>query len=378
MPQMFDKILAALSGVKSIIGVDIGSSAVKIVQLRRDGERAVLENYGELALGPYAGLAVGQATNLSPEKISAAIRDLIAEAKFSVQNGAIAIPISASLLSFIEIPTEDERKLEKVIPIEARKYIPMPINEVALDWWVLPKRGEITKQKMKDRVQKENKGKTPARETSEVVISAIHNETISKYRHIQKETDLNINLFEIEIFSSIRSVIGRDMSPLMILDIGAATTKLALVEYGIVKSYHIINKGSQDITVAISSSMETKIEEAEKLKRKQGLRGSINGKNISDIASASLGYIFSEAGNAVANFEQKYGVTVKKIILTGGGALLKGLPELAQNYFKSEVVLGYPFEKVEYPAFLEGVLRQTGPEFAVSVGIALKALQGNE
>lgn len=378
--SLFNKILASLITKKRVLGIDIGSSSIKIVELERSGEHAILQNYGEIALGPYAGLAVGQATNLSTEKISAALNDLLKEAKIGVRNAVVAIPIGSSLLSFIEVPSTDPKQLEKLIPLEARKYIPVPISEVTIDWWVLPRRGEATKTKTlaKPEETKNVLARETKKEASEVVISAIHNETLNKYESIQKATGITVDQLEIEIFSSIRSVIGRDMSPLMILDIGASTTKLALVEHGIVKSYHIINKGSQDITTAIAGGMEVSMDEAEKIKRKYGLHGSTDTKQTTDVASAPLGYIFAEASNAASSFERTYGVTFKKIILTGGGSLLKGLPDLAGRYFHYEVALGKPFERVEHPAFLEGVLAQVGPEFAVAVGLAFKGLEGGE
>jgi len=74
----------------SVIGVDIGSSVVKVVQLRKEQGRAVLETYGELALGPYGGLDVGRATNLPVEKIAEAIKDLFREANVTAKTAAVA------------------------------------------------------------------------------------------------------------------------------------------------------------------------------------------------------------------------------------------------------------------------------------------------
>src|SRR3989344_3352067 len=83
----------------SIIGVDIGSSSVKIVQLRRAREKAILETYGELALGPYAERAVGQATLLSGTQLATTVKDIMREANVSVKSGGIAIPLVSSLIS---------------------------------------------------------------------------------------------------------------------------------------------------------------------------------------------------------------------------------------------------------------------------------------
>ena len=77
----------------------------------------------------------------------------------------------------------------------------------------------------------------------------------------------------------------------------------------------------------------------------------------------------------VLNYERKYGKTLGKIVLVGGGSALKGLADLAQQSFQTPVVAGHPFSKTEAPAFLEKILEETGPEFAVAVGVALRRLQ---
>src|SRR3989338_7293096 len=148
MANIFDKILNLNigGGGKNVLWIDIGSSSIKIVQIKKDKGKAVLENYGELALGPTAGLEVGRATNLPPEKILGAIKDLLQETKINATYGAISIPLSASLLSIIEMPRLDKKKLEAMIPLEARKYIAVPISEVLLDWWVMPERNRDTEE----------------------------------------------------------------------------------------------------------------------------------------------------------------------------------------------------------------------------------------
>jgi len=126
----------------SVIGVDIGSSSIKVVQLRRDKGVAVLETYGEIALGPYAGLEIGQVVSLSTKKIITALQDVIREANVTSKVGGISIPFTSSLVTMIRMPALPVEQLEKMIPIEARKYIPVPINEVSLDWFIVPEGDE--------------------------------------------------------------------------------------------------------------------------------------------------------------------------------------------------------------------------------------------
>jgi type IV pilus assembly protein PilM len=157
------------------------------------------------------------------------------------------------------------------------------------------------------------------------------------------------------------------------MDFGASKTKLSIVESGVVRVFHVVNRGSQDITKNISSSMGVSFEEAEKLKRSIGLDASSNAK-VADIARLSTDYIFGDTNSIVLAYEKKYNKSVSKIIMIGGGSLLKGLAEQAVAKLHNEVVYGDPFSKTEAPAFLKPVLEVSGPEFAVAVGLALRQL----
>lgn len=351
----------------SVIGVDIGTSSIKVVQLRKKAGKAILETYGALALGPYTDLDVGAVTNLPEDKLGTALVDVVRESGVTTKEGGFSIPSVSSLIFVLELPgTITENQFASIVPTEARKYIPVPITEVTLDYWVIPKKEESLGDSMD---QKEGPTKT------EVLVAAIHNETISKYKNIVKKTDLASGFFEIEVFSDIRSTFSHELSPVMLLDFGASRTKVVIVEYGIVKTFHIINRGSQDITIALSKSLSVPFTKAEEMKREFGLYGSSLDKNVADITKLSVDYVLTEANAAILGYERKYQKTVSKVILSGGGSMLKGFFEAARTNFTCDVELANPFGKVEAPAFLENVLKTTGPEFAIAVGLALRKLQ---
>ncbi len=351
---------------KSVIGLDIGSSFLKVVQVRKDQSRAILETYGELALGPYAGLDVGRATNLPVEKIVEAGKDIFREANVTTRVGSVSLPLSAALLTLIEIPAMEESKLPQIIPIEARKYIPVPITEVALDWVIIPKSG----------FEPEGEEDPEKKEKFQVMIVAIHNQVLNKYQNIVSTLGIESPTFEIEVYSSIRATIGHDMSPIMFLDMGAGMTKLSIVEQGIIKSVHIVSRGSQEVTLALSRSLNVSVAKAESLKREIGLLGKEEDtKKISGVIESAIGYIFAESNRVLLNYQSKNNRTISKVILTGGGVLLKGLPDYAKKWLSTQSVFGDPFAKLETPAFLAPLLKEAGPEFSVSIGLALKKLQ---
>jgi len=101
-------------------------------------------------------------------------------------------------------------------------------------------------------------------------------------------------------------------------------------------------------------------------------------KDLKDIIMTNLDYVFYESNAALLNYQKKYGKNVAKVILTGGGVLLKGFADIAKVSFQTEIVYANPFGKMETPAFFEEQLREAGPEFAVAIGIALRRLSENQ
>ncbi len=354
----------------SALGIDIGSSSIKVVQLQKKGGKAVLDTYGELSLGPYGGAAIGQATNLETKKIIEAVNDLLAEKEVALTTKVcgLAVPFKASLLSIIKMPDIPEKELASMISIEARKYIPVSISEVTIDWSIIPKlEGE-------EEIEPEEKGKKKIKNL-DILLVAIHNNMINQYKEIVTNTGLDAKFFEIEIFSTIRAILEGVSGPSMIFDMGASTTKLYIIDRGIVQSSHTINRGSQDITSNISRILNVPIEEAEVVKRTIGMGVAENGTDLSQAVTLVADDIFFEANRFLLEFQKKRNGNIKSVYLTGGGSALRGFRDLAAKNFQVEVISGDPFGKVETPAFLENILKVTGPEFTVAVGAALRCLQ---
>ena len=290
-------------GGQSVLGIDVGSSTIKVVQLKQKAGRAILETYGTLSLGPYAGVEIGRATNLPAVKIIEAINDLLKESKTTTRSCGLSIPVSSSLVTFIKLPAVNEKQLAQMVPIEARKYVPVPISEVTIDWLVIPKDENMTNNEMVSTHQ------TPSGEmqTLDVLLVVIHNDALTKNREISSGASLNTGFYEIETFSTIRAVLDQGIVPVAVLDIGAATSKLYIVERGVLKSSHTVSRGSQDITLAISRSLGVSVDDAEKIKRTQGLSHNQTEKSVADICTLTLDYIFDEVKISVVNYEQRFG-----------------------------------------------------------------------
>ena len=358
--SFLSKLFTGSKKAQSVIGVDIGSSSLKVVQLRRENGTAILETYGELALGPYAGFEVGQATNLPAAKIAECLTDLLREANVTTKDAGLSIPFSRSLLTLVELPRRDNPEEQKtVIELEARKYIPVPVSEVQLDWFIIP--------------EAIPEGAQPPAKV-QVLLVAVHNDELALLESVVRATELAATFYEIEIFSTIRSVVDEPVKPVLVLDIGASATKVYVVEHGVVALSHNIPQGGQDVTRTIATSSGMSVASAEAMKKEHGFA---NEKGTYDRRSIELVFsrIFQEAKRALNQYESAKGKKVSCLVLTGGGGVTKELEAYAKSFFSIGVSIADPFGKAQTPAFMHPVLEAIGPEFAVAVGLALRKLE---
>jgi type IV pilus assembly protein PilM len=343
----------------SVLGIDIGSSSIKLVQAKTERGSAVLETYGEIALGPYGNADVGQAVSPTPEKIGEALSDVVREANVTARSAGYAVPLSGSLISVITLPTKNKQELASMIPIEARKYIPVPISEVSLDWFVIP---EQEADFMRGHAQKNANA-------TDVLLVAIHNQVLQKLEAVTTNAKITPRFYEVEPFSMARSAYTHGTAPTMVIDFGASSTRIYIIEFGIIDVSHTIARGAQDITLSIQKSAGLTFAEAESRKREKGT-------SDNEAGGAILDFIFSEARRILLAYQRKEGKAVGEVVFVGGGSLLKGLPEIAGKYLDAKITLSSPFDKLAAPAFIGDVLKEAGPSFSVAVGLALRALQG--
>ena len=192
LKNLFSSFSKIGGGEDSAIGIDIGSSAIKVVEIKRKGGKAVLETYGAIALGPYAELDAGSVTNLPVEKSALALQEVLKQSGVTGTSLAMAIPIQSSLIFTIELPAQiQEAEIATIVPTEARKYIPVPMTEVSIDYFILPKK-ESSFEEM-------NRTDSPTESVDKinVLVVATQNDAVAKYRSIVSQCGLSASFFEI-------------------------------------------------------------------------------------------------------------------------------------------------------------------------------------
>jgi len=237
------------------LGIDIGTANIKVVQLGLEKKKPTLQNYGVLGtkgrlelVSPIRAKARG--LEMMDKEIVIMIKKILEEAKITARNVAVSIPGFASFATVIELPEMPEEEVEKAIPFEAKQYIPVPLSEVVLDWKIIDKKipGEV-----KDR-------KIPTQTKIQVLIVAVPKGTINRYTRVIEFCGLKLETLEIESFSLIRALIGNDPTPVAIVDIGARSTDINIVEASVVREVRNLEVSGIEFTRILSSGMSIKKE----------------------------------------------------------------------------------------------------------------------
>lgn len=344
------------SNSNKFVGVDIGSSSIKVVQLSRQKGVVSLDTFGEIALGPYAGKEIGHSVRLDTPQYAEALRDLLRESQVDARIAGLSIPLKSSLVFNMKMPKMSDSKLDEMVRLEARRYIPVSVSEVSLDWSVIPN--------LDDDGEDDN--------FQTIMVVAIHKDTLNKFKEVADQAKLDLQFLEIETFSTIRSVLRHEDNSSAILDIGASITKIYIVEYGIVQKSQVIPVGSQNMIKSLETQrklsaigQDLNIAQAEELEKQI---------QESKHTPVDLDRILNEAKKVILNYQKSNRKNIEEIILTGGGSILKGVMPYVKDALETEVVIAHPFEKVDTPAFLEDTLRDAGPEFAVAIGLGMRGL----
>jgi len=346
---------------KKYLGIDIGTSFIKIVEISKFGHRKRLENYGELSSEalyekPFRTFE-RNSLFLSSKDISRAIRAIMEEAKIKTHQAVFSIPDFSTFYTTFDLPQMSREELEQAVRYEARQHVPLPLGEVTLDWQLI-------------------KGKPGQRETKiKILLVAVPNEIINQYRKIIQLSKLKLVALEAEVFGLIRALADEDEKrPVAIIDIGAQSTTCNIVDKKILVSSYSFDMSGNDLTKIIAKSLNVNYQEAEDLKNKYGL---LSGKelDIGQILLPLVDVILGETNKNFNNFYQTGGEEIKKIILAGGTALLPGLKEYFTRNLKAETEVAYPFTDIFFPPILENTLKDMGPGYAIAVGMALRGLE---
>ncbi len=345
---------------KSFLGIDIGTSYIKMVQISKLGHRKKLENYGSLPASvlhekPFRTFEKSTLL-LSNQEIATAIKAIIQEAEIKTKQAVFSIPDFSTFFTSFELPPMTKEELPQAVKYEARQHIPLPLAEVTLDWQVIESR-LLDDKKI----------------SFKILLAAVPNEVVGQYQEIARLSQLELVALEAEVFSLMRSLIRENgQESVAILDIGSQSTTCSIINEKLLKMSHSFNISGNEFTKVISKGLNIDYFEAEKLEKEHGLKGK---KEVKEILLPLVDIILKETEIIFNNSYQKGGPEIQKMILAGGWALLPGLKEYFTENLKISAEIANPFSDILYPSILEKTLTKMGPGFAIAVGVALRGLE---
>lgn len=337
----------------SYLGVDIGSSGIKMVELMSVNGVPELVTYGQ-AEYPLSQVSQGNLT-VSNKEISATIRAVAKKAHVHTNRVYSVLPTDAVFSSIINIPQlkKKEQRSDAILK-EAEKLLPMPLEEMTLDPQIL----ETSTIKGLD----------------QVLLVAAPKKMVEQYLGIFKDAGMDLVGVETESFALTRALIGRDKSPMAIVDMGSATTDIIVVMDGVPHLARSIAVGGHQVTEAYAKHLGVDIEAAEQMKRDVGLQSAGRGE-LPAIAIETVAPIINEIRFSLDLFSKQTGHSVEKVILAGGSSLLSGLSDHLAKVVKTRVYIGDPWARLRYPLELQGVLQTIAPGYAVAIGACLQPLK---
>lgn len=375
---------------KSYLGVDLGAGGIKIVELRQEKKRPVLHTYGLTSTAqdihslftnksakptnhnftlagsveePSEIIKPGTIDNAQVEKYAKLLKAVCAGAKTISKTAVVSLPVSVLFHAVINLPPMKKEDLDKVLRAEVKKLLSRPVEEMVLDYQVL---------------KNENNTKT-----QRVLINAVPKELVMFYTQVFKLAGLTLESLEPESVALERSLIGRDQSVAMIVDMGAERTNFYIIDQSAAITHNSIELGGERINKILTDTLKIKENLVEQLKH--DFFGSLVTKTNPQVTKEKFLSLFYPVVDPIVK-EIEYGFELylkqvgnenkrpEKIILTGGASFMPYLADHISEIFKIKCYVGDPWGRVVYQEGLKPLLHQVGPRMSVALGLALRNL----
>lgn len=351
--------MGLFSSTNSFLGIDIGSTSIKVVELKKDAGKPELISYG------FSENKKARQNDWQKDTSQAAevITKICAESGIMGKSAVSALPTYSVFSSVLNLSNIIKKDISSAVHWEAKKVIPLPLEEMILDW----KRIETTIDKNE---KKSGNGNL------KVLLTGAPKTLVKKYVEIFRKAQISLLSLETETFSLIRSLVGNDRSTVMLVEIGAGTTDVTIVDNTIPILSRSIDVGGITITKIISERIQTDYSKAEQFKYDLGI-ASIDsaGDEVPKIITEAIAPIVNEIKYAINLFQNKNKKKTEKIILSGGSALLPNLVNYLSKILDIKVIIGDPWARINYPQDLKPLLQEIGPKMSVAIGLALREME---
>jgi len=357
-------LMKKLSGKKMAVGVDVGTKSIKIVALKKDGDKIILDNY-VIAQTEKPLIKIGQSGVIN-DFAGNVVKLAMEEGGIKERHVNVAIPGFTSLIVTIEVQgVVEDKKFAEAVRREVSKYIPVKIDDVVYDWQI------IDEESLKGSVSEEERRKPGGNRTVKILVIAIMKEISGKYDRVFSENKLSISLLEIDSISLTRALTHNKPGVHLILDIGHETCNILVASQQGVLLNRTIDVGGDRMTQVIADALRVDFARAEQLKKEQGVNVKVSNQE-GGVLTTVLGIIIGEIKKTIQLFNSDFeNVSIDKIFLSGGSANMIGLRELIQKEVGKETMIGNALEGISFVAEAREHLLRNAPSLSIAIGLAL-------
>lgn len=342
--------MSLLSGVSEFFGLDVGTSAVRAVQITNNPRTKQLMRY---AMAPIDSKLALSDSKADQQKVAQQIRDMLVQAQITTKNVAVGIPSSRVFTTVVDIERLSPGELAKTIKYQADSLIPTPLAESKIDWALI--------------------GDSPADPNKvEVLLSSVANDFIEARLDLLESIGLNVIAYEPDNLAMVRSIMAPDAAtPQMVIDIGSKSTDIVVTMGGIPRLTRAIPTGSEAIIRAAQQNLNIDDKQAQEFVFKFGLSQQKLEGQVYQAIVGTVDLLMTDIDKSIKFFQSRYNNTkIDRIIMTGGASALPEFPLHIANRFGINVEIGNSWRNVQYGLERQNELMALSNHFGVAVGLA--------
>jgi len=342
--------MSILSGVSDFFGLDIGTSAIRAVELRGSGTNKALVKYGFLPIDQKIATSDSKADH---QKLAQAVKELVSQSKIGSRNVAVGLPSNRVFTTVVDMDKLSPDEMGKTIMYQADSLIPTPPSESKIDWAML---GDSPREQ----------GKV------EILLSSVSNEFIEARLDSLEAVGLNVIAFEPDSLALARAMLAPDTTlPTMVLDIGNKNTDIVISMGGVPRLTRSIPTGTDAVVRSAMQNLNIDEKQAQQFVFKFGLgKDKLEGQ-IYNAILGTVDLLISDIEKSIKFFMTRYqGTKLDRIIVTGGASTLAEFPLYLANKFGLNVEIGNAWRNVAFPADRQNELLGISNHFGIAAGLA--------
>jgi len=335
------------------VGIDIGTSSIKIVELSGSGKNTSLRAAG--AVG-YSGPEIDP--NMKDEKemsnMAQLIKKLFKDTKISSKNVTLAIPETQAFTRIMQFPLLTDQEIASAVKWEAEEYIPIPLAEAIIEHQMLERREDAKPPHVM------------------VLIIAVLKTLVERYVQILEMADLKVVAVETELTAMTRSL-APEKGTVMLIDFGSKSTDMSIVKNGMLYFTRSLPTAGLSFNRAVAQALNTNIQQAEQYKKTYGMDDKQLEGKVGQALLPIMKTIVQEIKKAIHYYQVNLkGEAPTSIVLSGGSAGMLGMIPLVANLSGIEVNMALPFSNIKLDDQSAKSLARVAPLYSVAVGLALR------